>query len=406
MINLYDVIIVGAGPAGGQAVRNLAKKGFKVLLIDRIKEYQQNNFSSAGMTLEPMKEFDLPENIIGSYWNDITIQCSEKSYDWKAKEKKGVVLDFGKLRQFLAEDAIKNGADVLLGYKYVSKKVEDNKIIVKFLDLNTGKNVLFESKLLIDATGPLRKVMYDDKEEQPKMMLGSGTEYLIEVDQNTYDLFKNRLVFFLGHKWAIKGYSWIFPMENKILKVGAGKTQLITINQEKTDKTTKKITEKIIKEYIKPTSLKVLDKHGGIIRYNKGLKDLFYNNKVIAVGDAVSAINPRGGEGIRYAMQSADLACVYIEEYLKTGKNNFENYRKNWRKRKWFKWKLSELSAGRMYAKYTDEQVENRVAFFYKKFSIDALIDSLFNFKYNQLILRIFQIILLKIKFTFKKESF
>lgn len=108
-------------------------------------------------------------------------------------------------------------------------------------------------------------------------------------------------------------------MENRILKVGAGKTHIKSTDQEKTDKTTRKITEKIISEYIKPKNFRILDKHGGVIRYSQGLKDTFYKNKVVGIGDAISAINPRGGEGIRYAMQSAELASKYIEQYLKTG---------------------------------------------------------------------------------------
>ena len=126
----------------------------------------------------------------------------------------------------------------------------------------------------------------------------------------------------------------------------------------------------------------------------------------MAVGDAVSAINPRGGEGIRYAMQSADLACEYMHDYLTTGNENFEKYRKKWRKQKLFKWRLSEVSARRMYSKYTDQQVENRIQFFHKNFSIDVLIESLFNFKYNQMLLRTFQYLLLKIRYFFRKEKF
>ena len=126
----------------------------------------------------------------------------------------------------------------------------------------------------------------------------------------------------------------------------------------------------------------------------------------MAVGDAVSAINPRGGEGIRYAMQSADLACEYMYDYLTTGNENFEKYRKKWRKQKLFKWRLSEVSARRMYSKYTDQQVENRIQFFHKNFSIDVLIESLFNFKYNQMLSRTFQYLLLKIRYFFRKEKF
>ena len=137
-----------------------------------------------------------------------------------------------------------------------------------------------------------------------------------------------------------------------------------------------------------------------------GLKDIFYNNKVVGVGDAISAINPRGGEGIRYAMQSGDLAATYIEKYLKTGKENFNNYRKEWLKSKRKKWKLSEYSAARMYSRYTDNQIENRIRFFHKTFSIDEMIDSLFNFKYNKVLLRFFQYSFLKFSYLFKKEKF
>ena len=407
MINeKYDVVIIGGGPAGGQVSRNLAKKGHNVLLVEKSQDFNQNDFSSAGMTLEPLKEFDLPDSIIGSYWSDLIIQCTNNSYHWKGETAKGVVLDFKKLRQFLADECISHGGKVFLGYRYIKKQVTKENVIVELLNIKTLETVKVEAKLVVDATGPLRKVMYDEKEAQPQMQLGSGTEYLIEVEQEIYNKYKGKLVFFLGHKWAIKGYSWIFPMENRILKVGAGKTHLKSKNQEKTNKTTRKITEKIIEEYIQSKQYKILDKHGGILRYSTGLKDKFYHNKVIAVGDSVSAINPRGGEGIRYAMQTADLACTYIDQYLKNGSANFSNYRTTWRRKKLLKWRLSEISGRRMYSKYSDIQVENRVKFFHKNFNIDDMVQSLFNFKYNKLFSRMFQFLLLKISYMMKKEKF
>jgi len=403
---IYDVIVVGAGPAGGQASRNLAKRGHKVLLVERYKDFGQNDFSSAGMTLEPLEEFDLPDSVIGAYWNDLVIQCSQKKYLWKGGEKKGVVLDFKKLRQFLADDCVENRGSVLMGHRYLKKEVTKDGVKVKLLNTISAETIIVEAKLVIDATGPLRKVMYDEKEEQPQMVLGSGTEYLIKVEQEVYDRYKDKLVFFLGHKWAIKGYSWIFPMENRILKVGAGKTHIKSIDQEKTNKTTKKITEKIIEEYINSSNFEILDKHGGILRYSPGIKDKFYENKVIAIGDSVSAINPRGGEGIRYAMQTANLACEYIDEYLTKGTTDFSKYRREWRRKKLLKWRLSEFSGRRMYSRYSDFQIENRVSFFHRNFSSDDMIQSLFNFKYNKVFTRVFQLVLLKLSYFFKGKKF
>lgn len=402
----YDVIVIGGGPAGGQAARNLTKKGHQVLLVEKYNSFADNNFSSAGMTLEPMSEFDLPETIVGAYWNDLEIQCTKDRYLWKGGEPKGVVLNFQKLREFLADETRSNGGDVLMGYRYVKKEIIHDGVRVFLNNSSTKKTEIFESKMVVDATGPLRKVMFDTKEEQPEMTLGSGTEYEIEVEQEIYDRFKDKLLFFLGHKWAIKGYSWIFPMENRILKVGAGKTHIKSKDQEDTDKTTRKITEKIIEEYLGTTSYKIIDMHGGIIRYSPGLKDVFYKDNVVGVGDAISAINPRGGEGIRYAMQSADLACQYVDQYLKTGSTNFDQYQKEWKNRKGFKWRLSELSARRMYSRYSDEQVENRVQFFHKNFSTEDMIESLFNFKYNRVVLRFFQMLWLKTSFALRNKKF
>jgi len=141
MVKEYDVIVVGGGPAGGQCARNLSKKGHKVLLVEKFKSFEENNFSSAGMTLAPMTEFNLPESVVGSYWDNLGIQCTKNLYTWKGNKTKGVVLDFGRLRQFLADDSVKNGADVLMGHKYIKKEYKGDKVITHFQNIKTKENV-------------------------------------------------------------------------------------------------------------------------------------------------------------------------------------------------------------------------------------------------------------------------
>lgn len=407
MNKVYDVIIIGGGPAGGQAARELSALGHEVLLVERYKSFEENNFSSAGMTLAPLKEFDLPESVIGTYWNDLIIQCTKNEFKWEGGKPKGVVLDFGRLRQFLADECKKNGGEVLMGHRYVKKILTKNGIRAQFKNMDSGELVEYDAKLLVDGTGPLRKVMFDTKEEQPEMVYGSGVEYLIKVSQEVYDRYRETLVFFLGDKWALKGYSWIFPMENRVLKVGSGKIHIKSSDLERTSITTKKLTDKVIKEYIEldEGSYELLDVHGGTLRYSPSIKDVFYKDKVVAVGDAVSTVNPLGGEGIRYAMLNASLAVEYIDKYLREGKTNFKEYRRRWRKAHLIKWQMGEVSSRRMYDRYSDAQIERRIQYFHSNLTLDDLIDTLFNFRFDKIIFRIFQVYYFKFRDKILKKE-
>ncbi len=47
---------------------------------------------------------------------------------------------------------------------------------------------------------------------------------------------------------------------------------------------------------------------------------------------------------------------------------------------------------------YTDAQIENRMKYYHQVTKLDGVIETLFNFKFNKLLLRIFQVYQLKIK--------
>jgi len=392
----YDVIVVGAGPGGGQCARNLSKRGLKVLLVDRFKHYNENAFSSAGMTFAPVKEFGIPNSVIGAQWNKFHIQCTKNEYVWSSKKDEGVVLDFGKLREFLAVQTQENGGDVVLGCRYLRKELTSYGVKAYFKALDSNKEVCYEAKLLVDATGPLRKVMYDDKTEMPEMLSASGIEYLIEVDDATYKKYSKSLVFFLGDKWAVKGYSWVFPMSNNQLKVGSGKVHFPHLANEKQEVSVKELTLKVIDEYLKAKTYKLLDKHGGTIKISENLEELYYKDNVVSIGDAVSSVNPLGAEGIKFAMQNADLASEYIEKFIHKGKEDFATYRKKWRKRYRLKWKLCYLAMERVYNDYNDQQIENKVKKAYQRFDMRALVGIMFDFNYAIMIPRV-------LRYTFMK---
>ena len=80
----YDVVVVGAGPGGGQCARDLSRQGFKVLLLDKVKTFWENNYSSGAAPLPIMAEFNLPDSIVGSYWDILRIHSTQSKAEWNS----------------------------------------------------------------------------------------------------------------------------------------------------------------------------------------------------------------------------------------------------------------------------------------------------------------------------------
>ena len=93
----FDVVIIGAGPAGGQCARQLSKAGISTLLIERYKDFSVNSFSSAGTPNETLEKYNLPVSIVGSFWTQLKIITSNQSGVWTSESVQGSVLDFEKL---------------------------------------------------------------------------------------------------------------------------------------------------------------------------------------------------------------------------------------------------------------------------------------------------------------------
>jgi digeranylgeranylglycerophospholipid reductase len=377
----FDVVVVGAGPAGGHCARKLAQKGYRVLLMERYKDFDTNSFSSSGTPNETLTRYELPESIVGSFWNQIDIVTSNQTGSWRSSTIQGSVLDFAKLRSFLAEETRVHHGDVWLNCLYVSHEVLENQTLRVHVR-REKQDVTIETKLLIDATGPNRSVMYANLKEQPELITGTGVEFLIQVDEAAYARSAKALTFFLGYKWMPKGYSWIFPMSDRQLKVGAG---IVNLEHEyiKEMKPLKHYIQLIIDEHIKPEQYEIVERHGGTVRYSLGLKDKYVDGNVIAIGDAVSTINFLGGEGIRHAMQSAEIAVNYIDPYLQGKTQNFEGYEAEMHRVFLKDWTISEKLGLKKYLADSDRLVD-RVVNYLRPLKLEDVVDILFYYKFEK----------------------
>ena len=379
-----DIVIVGAGPAGGHCARILAKSGRNVLLAEQNDNFNKNDFSSAATPLETLSQFDLPESVIGSFWHKLTIETSKVSQTWESPKSLGVVLNFAKFRAFLADEVERFGGEVWLGFRYTGHSQANGETIVEFKQLSDGKLIKVTTKVLVDATGFARAIMYDKENDKPDFLSGTGIEYLIEVEPEVYDKYANDLIFFLGDKWMPKGYSWIFPMEQNRLKVGAGRI-FLDAKTVKHLSPLKQYIDLLIDEYLKSKSYKIIDKHGSTLKYSRGLQDIYWKDNIIAIGDTVSTVNFLGGEGIRHGMDGAEIAGKYIEKYLDGKISDFRDYETQMHRKFDRKWNISERLAVRKYIDDVNDELTDKMISYLKYMKTKDVMDILFDYKFEKI---------------------
>jgi flavin-dependent dehydrogenase len=378
----YDVVIIGGGPAGGHCGRLLSEKGYRVLLVEQHSSWQDNNFSSAASPLEILEQFNLPETVVARFWKNIEIISTSIHHFWSSPQPLGVVFDFAKLREFLATEVLRWGGEVRLGCRYLKYQQMEDKLTV-FLKSKGEEIETVTTRLLVDATGYARAVIYKHRREKPDFLKAVGIEYLITVPEQFYQKYQDNLVFFLGHKWSPKGYGWIFPMDNQQLKIGAawleGEHPYIS-----EVKPLKSYITQIIQTYINLSKYDIIDIHGSILEYSLNLQDIYYQEpNIIAIGDAVSTVNFLGGEGIRYAMKGAEIACQYMEEYLQGKSSSFAPYQQRMQEYFQPKWNLSDRLSRKVYLEYSDARIDQGVSYL-KYLATQDIIDILFYYKFEK----------------------
>lgn len=374
----YDVIVVGAGPAGGNCSRELSQMERSVLLLERSEIIGIPNFSTGGTPNETMEVFNLPKKVTDSPWSSVLFASKNERAEYVFSKRMGYVLNYKLLKQFLAKEAKKKGCEIVTG-AIANDVILKNDFVcgVKFSHEGEKKEVF--AKIVVDATGG--RAMFSQKlgliKFNPSENLVLGVEHHMNGIQFER---KERMDFYLGPGYIPYGYAWIFPMGQDSAKVGVG---ILKPTNEKID--LMKYLKRFAKTNPQTKVAVVKDTHAGSLFANGGIKNHVLNG-FIAIGDAACQINPIAGEGIRHALYSGRFAAESINSALEsgvTGKKNLSSYNEMWKKYVGNKWKISMLLNRFAYnftqsEKLTDVFVRNL-----RGVSPQTMFDICFNYKFE-----------------------
>lgn len=322
---LWDVLVVGAGPAGGDLATQLARAGQKVLLIDQLPDLRQAAFSSAAMPLEALQRFGLPAELVGHRWRSWQlIGPGHARRHWRGERPLGVVLDFGALRGWQAQQTLAWGGQVSLGLRAQGCQAQGHEMLTTVLQRDGGR-LRLRSRWVVDATGQARSLIGDPLPDplpahrDHNLIRAVGVEWLLQVPIQTWDHWAGKLSFCLGSDWVPQGYGWVFPMQPGLLKLGACRitpegsapVPLAPLMQELYRRLFPQATEDCRDPY---QGIRVLDRHGGLVRSSISRREPHQRGRLIGLGDAVSTANLLGGEGIRHALTaSRELAPLLLQ---------------------------------------------------------------------------------------------
>ncbi len=322
----YDLIVVGAGPAGSSAAYAAAKNGIKVALLEKEENVAQTVRTSGVTWIDYAKEFGIPEDC----YNPIRTYnfCSpNNTVSITDNKPKAAVLDVRKTYRFLADMAKKNGAEIFVNTN-VTNVITENGSIVGVKASSSNSEMIFHARMLIDASGFQSAVSKSLGLVKQWERFGVGAEYEAEVENVKSDTWW----LMVGQMYSPAGYAWIFPLGKNMVRIGVG------VGKPESDVDPTQRLDELIEKGAGP--IKDLGKitkkefHYGFIP-NEGLSRKTVYDNLILVGDTAGMANPLVLEGIRYAIKYGRVAGDVASKAIKSGDTSekaLQYYEETWKK--------------------------------------------------------------------------
>lgn len=321
----YDIVVVGAGPAGTVAARFAAMQGVDVLVLEKDRDVGYPVRCAEAISKRNVVPFIEP--------NDKWIAAKINKYAFVSPNGEEVVIEFDEVNGYVLERRIfdyelgrlasEAGAQIQTRV-YVNGLILEGEKVCGVKAEYQGKQIEIRSKIVIGADGVESRVGrwagikthidYRDMESCFQVTAAN----VDNVDPGT-------LYFYLGTNYAPGGYFWVFPKGDKLANIGLG----ISGGDNKKRSALSFLNDNMKKFF---PNASVLTQIAGGVPCALTLERIS-GDGIMLVGDAARQVNPLTGGGIGSGMIGGRVAGEIAGEAIR--KNNLQlldNYHNAWMK--------------------------------------------------------------------------
>ena len=364
MNNKFDVIVIGCGPAGAQAAKNISKNGKSVLVLDHRKEIG-NKLCTGIVGSELINHYPEAKNFIYYEANSAKIfNDSNHIIDVKKDETQALVIDRIKFIQSIIQEAVDYGSILKKERLVTSVKIDEEGAHIK--SRSNGKVENYFSKLLIVASGFNSKIA-------KSLGFNLSNNYIYGYQTKISNLNLKEVNVFTGGSLPKGHFGWLVPTsKNKGLCGILGKSKLKNNGKD--------FLEEMQSNY--NFNVEEKTKVWGIpiqpVKKN-------YSERCLLIGDVAGQVKPTTGGGIYYAMKSSDIASEIVIDALNN--NIFSEKKLSIYSKKWNQIFKNELRIGLFARQFYESLNNNDIVKILNHVKDSELISSDINFDWHSKII-------------------
>jgi geranylgeranyl reductase family protein len=313
-IALYDLIVIGAGPAGASAARVAAKKGLRTLLVEKEK-VPRHKLCGGGVTPKVLRrlDFTLPKELIECETRATRIHVGGNCFPFETGRPIAYMTSRAPFDAFLTDKA-KDAGTELVDQSPAQRIARTG----SYVEVKTPGRT-FQAKMIIGADGmggPTASAGNLYEHWKPNEVL-YALETEVQVGEGAVqDFIGDSAYFDLYFGVSRAGYGWVFPKDDH-LTVGVGcRLSALRDAQGLFKGFLKQVPELIGREIPKPQA--------HLIPIGGAAKVPTVNDRMLLAGDSAGHAEPLFGEGIYFSIVGGQIAAEVASEACQTEQYNRE----------------------------------------------------------------------------------